>query len=240
MNDDALDRAVATSYERISRPFDTIFRDVRGGVSFDYATGEQVITRLNEDVGLGRWSFEIVMHGIHVEADECWVQGSLTALIIDEDGRERKVVKQQFGSQKIKRSRSSGTPLDIGFDLKGATTDALKKCASQLGVGLYLWRKEGGLSRLDDGIPEGAEFIPGGTGQKVARPIPRQEPKAPINLVATPEQHQTYVDLLSEATAAGFKAGWVTDDPERMTGPQLTGYTKLLRQYLDKRESVLA
>ena len=52
------------------------------------------------------------------------------------------MTRQQFGSQKIKRSRSSGTPLDIGFDLKGASTDALKKCASLIGVGLYLWKKE--------------------------------------------------------------------------------------------------
>jgi len=42
----------------------------------------------------------------------------------------------------VKRSRSSGTPLDIGFDLKGAATDALKKCASLIGVALYLWKKE--------------------------------------------------------------------------------------------------
>ena len=54
----------------------------------------------------------------------------------------RMVVRQQFGSQKIRRSRSSGAPLDLGFDLKGASTDALKKCASLLGVGLYLSRKE--------------------------------------------------------------------------------------------------
>ena len=55
---------------------------------------------------------------------------------------ERTVVRQQFGSQKIRRSRSTGAPLDLGFDLKGASTDAMKKCASLLGVGLYLSRKE--------------------------------------------------------------------------------------------------
>ena len=42
----------------------------------------------------------------------------------------------------MRRSRSTDSPLDIGLDLKGATTDALKKCASLLGVGLYLSRKE--------------------------------------------------------------------------------------------------
>jgi hypothetical protein len=57
------------------------------------------------------------------------------------------VIRQQFGSQKVKRSRSSSAPLDIGFDLKGAATDALKKCASLYGVGLYLSKKE---------VPQGA------------------------------------------------------------------------------------
>src|SRR5258707_316233 len=51
-------------------------------------------------------------------------------------------LREQFGSQMISRSRSTGATLDLGFDLKGASTDAMKKCASLLGVGLYLSRKE--------------------------------------------------------------------------------------------------
>jgi hypothetical protein len=54
----------------------------------------------------------------------------------------------KFVSQKIKRSRSTGAPLDLGFDLKGAATDAMKKCASLLGVGLYLSRKPPPRPRL--------------------------------------------------------------------------------------------
>ena len=34
--------------------------------------------------------------------------------------------------------------IDYGFDLKGAATDSLKKCASLIGVGLYLSEKSGG------------------------------------------------------------------------------------------------
>lgn len=124
-------------YERIARPFDVTFRDIRGGVDLEYITGEQATTRLNEEVGFLNWSFRVLEHGVHAEADECWVMGELTVTL---DGRT--VVRQQFGSQKVKRSRSSGTPLDIGFDLKGAATDALKKCASLIGVALYLWKKE--------------------------------------------------------------------------------------------------
>src|SRR3712207_1399804 len=97
----------------------------------------QPVRRNNGVPGSAGGSFRVLEHGINVEADEVWALGELVA---DFDGRT--VTRQQFGSQKIKRSRASGAPLDIGFDLKGATTDALKKCASLIGVGLYLSKKE--------------------------------------------------------------------------------------------------
>jgi hypothetical protein len=123
-------------YEQLAAPFDVTFTDVRGGVPLTYVSGEQVVTRLNQALGVGGWSFRILSHDINTQADEAWALGELVA-----DVGERRVVRQQFGSQKLRRSRSTGAPLDIGFDLKGAATDALKKCASWLGVGLYLSRK---------------------------------------------------------------------------------------------------
>jgi hypothetical protein len=124
-------------YSRLAAPFDVTFTDVRGGVEMKYVSGEQVVTRLNEVLGVGGWSFRVLGHDINSEADEAWALGELVAEI-----GERTVVRQQFGSQKVRRSRSTGAPLDLGFDLKGASTDAMKKCASLLGVGLYLSRKE--------------------------------------------------------------------------------------------------
>ena len=123
---------------------DVTFTDVRGGVELTYVSGEQVVRRLNEVLGVGGWSFRVLRHDINPEADEAWALGELVAEI-----GERTVVRQQFGSQKLRRSRSTGTPLDLGFDLKGASTDAMKKCASLLGVGLYLSRKQpqGGADR---------------------------------------------------------------------------------------------
>lgn len=123
-------------YENLAREIGPTFQDTRGGFTFDYLTGEQVTSHLNETLGFLNWSFRILEHGIHAEADECWALGEITVSI---DGRT--VTRQQFGSQKLKRSRTSGTPLDIGFDLKGAATDALKKAASLIGVGLWLWKK---------------------------------------------------------------------------------------------------
>ncbi len=124
-------------YARLAAPFEVTFTDVRGGVQLTYVSGEQVVRRLNEVLGVGGWSFRVLRHDINTDADEAWALGELVAEIGD-----RTVVRQQFGSQKLKRSRATGAPLDIGFDLKGAATDAMKKCASLLGVGLYLSRKE--------------------------------------------------------------------------------------------------
>jgi hypothetical protein len=124
-------------YEKLAATFDGTFKDVRGGIELEYITGEQAVSRLNEVLGVAGWSFRILEHGYNQEADEIWVLAELTA-----NFGGASVVRQQFGSQKVKRSRTTDSPLDIGFDLKGATTDALKKCASLIGVGLYLSRKE--------------------------------------------------------------------------------------------------
>lgn len=126
-------------YGRLAAEFEHVHQDTRGGVRITYVTGEQVTSRLNEELGFDRWQFEIVEHGLHVEANEFWVRGRLSCW---SDLLERWIVREQFGSQKIKRPRGGGAPLDIGFDLKGAATDALKKCASLIGVGLYLSHRE--------------------------------------------------------------------------------------------------
>ena len=130
------DNDQASTYAQLAAPFELTFTDIRGGVEVTFVSGEQVVTRLNEVLGASGWSFRVLRHEIHPEADEVWALGELVAEI---DGKT--VTRQQFGSQKIKRSRSTGAPLDLGFDLKGASTDALKKCASWVGVGLYLSRK---------------------------------------------------------------------------------------------------
>src|SRR5438034_2047893 len=112
----------ADVYAKLASPFETSFKDVRGGIELEYITGEQCVSRLNEVLGVAGWSFTIREHGLNAEADEAWVLGEISA-----NFGGAIVLRQQFGSQKVKRSRASGVPLDIGFDLKGAATDALKK-----------------------------------------------------------------------------------------------------------------
>jgi hypothetical protein len=106
------------------------------GRTLDYIEGHSVIQRLNEAFD-GCWSFEIISHDILDE--EVMVQGKLSA-----DG----VVKTQFGSSSITRAKDDGGIISLAADLKAAATDSLKKCATLLGVGLYLY---GGLASASGG-----------------------------------------------------------------------------------------
>ena len=92
--------------------------------------GHTVIARLNEAFE-GAWSFEVVSHEIREE--EVLVLGRLAA-----EG----VVKMQFGASQVTRDRETKTLVSLGDDLKAAATDALKKCATSLGVGLHLYAEK--------------------------------------------------------------------------------------------------
>jgi hypothetical protein len=60
----------------LTAPFDTTHHDIRGGVPIEYLTGEQVISRLLAALGTCGWSFRILQHDVHLEADEVWVLAS--------------------------------------------------------------------------------------------------------------------------------------------------------------------
>ena len=51
------------TYEALSAPFETTFRDHRGGIELEYITGEQTVSRLNEVLGVSGWSFRVLEHG---------------------------------------------------------------------------------------------------------------------------------------------------------------------------------
>lgn len=102
-----------------------------------YHTGEQIVTHLNRVLGPAAWSFRVLAIGEEPDSDECWAFGEITAII---DGVT--VVKQDYGSQAFKRSRSTGKYVSKWDDKKSAATDALKRCARLLGVGLDAWANE--------------------------------------------------------------------------------------------------
>lgn len=97
------------------------------GKTLDYIEGHAVITRLN-DAFESDWSFTVVEH--HILDDEVVVLGRLQV---------SDLMKEQFGSSNITRDASTGKTLCLGDDLKAAATDALKKCATLIGVGLSLY-----------------------------------------------------------------------------------------------------
>ena len=70
----------ADIYAKLAAPFDSTFKDVRGGVELEYITGEQAITRLNEVLGVAGWSFRVLEHGHNQESDEFWVLAEMTAV----------------------------------------------------------------------------------------------------------------------------------------------------------------
>jgi hypothetical protein len=113
----------------LERPFEPAQirqRKGRNGV-LDYVEGHTVIARLNEALD-GTWSFEITHH--EIREDEVLVIGKLAA-----DG----VTKMAFGTSQVTRMQGTGAVVSLGDDLKAAATDAMKKCATFLGVGLHLY-----------------------------------------------------------------------------------------------------
>ena len=107
-------------------------REGNFGKMLDYIEGHAVIQRLN-DAFDGEWSFTMTKYEIMKETDEVLVIGQLNA---------GGIVKSQFGSSRITRARETGNPISLSDDLKAAATDALKKAATLLGVGLHLYRND--------------------------------------------------------------------------------------------------
>lgn len=110
-------------------------RKGKAGLEFDYVTGTYVKKVLNYVFGW-LWDFEIIEHG--KEGNLVWVLGKLTV----KDGKGNQIVKNQFGRADIKFKRDKPKEMvDYGNDLKAAATDALKKCASELGIASDIYGK---------------------------------------------------------------------------------------------------
>lgn len=128
-------------YQKLSDPFPQEMERTltKSGTNLIYIPVSEVINRLNKVLGVDKWSFTIVRCErdatdpdfivAHVRID--W-QPIADSPWISRDG---------FGGQKIKRNKQ-GAIVDLGDEFKGAISDALKKAAQTLGVGLYLARSD--------------------------------------------------------------------------------------------------
>lgn len=108
-------------------------RPAKGGGTWEYVTGGYVKKVLNIMFGW-QWSFEIIeeqiMHG------EAIVKGKLTCT-----SNGITIVKMQYGNKDIICRKGTDIPLSIGNDLKAAATDALKKCAAEIGIAADIYNK---------------------------------------------------------------------------------------------------
>jgi hypothetical protein len=112
------------------------YRKGKGGRQFAYTDPAYVIRTLNLAFGWN-WDFEADNEETfyaNSKPFEVKVRGRLTVR-----NGERVIVKVQFGCQPVEYLQNSDTPVSLGDAYKGAASDALKKCASLLGVALDLY-----------------------------------------------------------------------------------------------------
>lgn len=101
-------------------------RPGRGGKQLSYVETGYIVKRLNEVFNY-LWDFEVLEDKIG--NDQIYVKGKLTAHLTP----ELSISKTQYGGKDIAKN-NSGHAIDIGDDMKAASSDALKKCASLFGI----------------------------------------------------------------------------------------------------------
>ncbi len=139
----------------LEKPFDPCQikqRQGNFGKTLDYIVGYAVIARLN-DAFNANWSFELIDHWIMKETGEVVVLGKLST-----EG----IIKMAFGSKDIAKKKDNKEIISLGDDLKAASTDALKKAATLLGVGLHLYYDDPAQKEKEEGPPPLPDKLPSG------------------------------------------------------------------------------
>lgn len=121
----------------------------KSGTRLTYIPVSEVINRLNKILGVDSWNYRIVKcERDALDPDFVVAHVTLEVSFQTADGYTKYVVRDGFGGQKIKRTKQ-GDIVDLGDEMKGAVSDALKKAAQTLGVGLYLARTEEAMEAED-------------------------------------------------------------------------------------------
>jgi hypothetical protein len=107
-----------------------------------YVEGAAVVQRLNDVLGTQNWSFVLVGEP-QVGPAEVIVRGRLTAQI-----HGRQVIREDIGAHERRRGS-----VPTGDTIKAAVTDAIKRCAHQLGVGLHLYSPDGSYRSFEPAEP---------------------------------------------------------------------------------------
>ncbi len=117
-------------------PKNAVFnRQGRGKRTFTYIQSWWLIDQLNL---LFDWDWDWVIDDQGIGTGHVWVRGTLVVRSTSDSGVVREIKKSAYGGQDIKfygsDNANAGKSIDIGDDLKGASTDAFKKAASYLGI----------------------------------------------------------------------------------------------------------
>ena len=212
------------------------WRDGKGGGKLAYVDHAYVTRTLNEAFGWD-WDFEADNEEILYNRDvpfEVRCRGKLTVRL-----QGRSIVKMQFGCQPIEMKRDGSAPVSLGDAFKGAASDALKKCASLLGIALDLYdsddqperpRAQGGASyqpQQRQQAPVTRQPMQGAT-PRVGVPSAAQAAQAGADELFTPRTEAAPVAL-----SATTRATMVTRIREHMRRAQAFGFTDAHKLAID-------
>jgi len=129
-----------TLQEQLAEPFSRNVEKTlqKGNARLTYIPVSEILTRLNDVFGIAGWGY-VINSCKRDSTDTDFVIAHVSLHIYSEMGIQATI--DGIGGQKINRTRN-GDIIELGDDMKGAVSDALKKAAQALGVGLYLARSE--------------------------------------------------------------------------------------------------
>lgn len=185
----------------------------KGGTNLTYIPVSEVITRLNKVLGVDKWSFTI----IRCERDAIDPDFVVAHVRLDWHTSGLVVSRDGIGGQKIKRTKQ-GSIVDLGDEFKGAISDALKKAAQTLGVGLYLARSDDAMeieqamdAPVDESVQTWESFVSVSKGLSESKRSQLNDFWASISSNAPKPKRASDVslgqlqELLTEATRLSFE-----------------------------------
>lgn len=165
--------AIKQIIEQATPPNEIRTRPGRGGVQLKYTDSAYVIRTLNQAFGHD-WDFdtdneELILNPGDGRPFEVKVRGRLTVRM-----GGQAVTKTQFGCQPIEYLKDGRAPVSIGDCYKGAASDALKKCASLLGIALDLYDSDSAVHAGSNGGDSNGQARQQQAGKPQARGVAGQ------------------------------------------------------------------
>jgi hypothetical protein len=152
---------MSDTYQQLSESFPPeMVRSVnKSGTNLLYIPVTEVTNRLNKVLGVGKWSREVIKcERDAIDTDWIMAHVRITWLATDEHPA---VSRDGIDAAKIMRTKQ-GQIVDLGDAYKSAESNAFKKAAQSLGVGLYLSRTDDAIEieQAMDAVPVNAEAQP--------------------------------------------------------------------------------